>query len=308
MIHHVYANRSNIGDWLSAKAIQALLAPEPMTEHLCDEPFVAETIDRLSRATARDLIVIGGGGLFMDYFAPFWQGFRDIAQRIPFCIWGVGYCDMKREDSRPPLQLLEEIARLSQLCVVRDELTRGHLRTNAFSTAVACPAISIVPTHPPGCGVLHVDALDNVGQENFERMEETGRKVAAETGRSFHSINNLIPAGSEKALSTLLGRYQAADLVLAGRLHGCIIGLAMGRKTLAVSGDHKIESFMRAAGLGDWVLDLHEIDLLPTRLRELPSQPAAEEFIAKTRREHREIATHLKRLANQLPTRSRHRG
>ena len=41
MIHHVFANRSNIGDWLSARGIQALLGPQRVMEHLCDEPFVA---------------------------------------------------------------------------------------------------------------------------------------------------------------------------------------------------------------------------------------------------------------------------
>ena len=45
-VYHVYANRSNVGDWLSARGIQALLAPLPVTELLCDEPFVPETIER----------------------------------------------------------------------------------------------------------------------------------------------------------------------------------------------------------------------------------------------------------------------
>ena len=76
MIYHIFANRSNIGDWLSAKGIQTLLAPAEITECLCDEPFLDETFDRLSDATSRDFIVIGGGGLFMDYFVPFWDQFH----------------------------------------------------------------------------------------------------------------------------------------------------------------------------------------------------------------------------------------
>src|ERR1043165_8456109 len=106
MIHHVFANKSNIGDWLSAQGIQRLLGV-PVIEHLCDEPFVPETLEALRELKANDLIVIGGGGLFMDYFVPFWEGFREIASRVPFCIWGVGYCHIKREDSRPPPSLLE---------------------------------------------------------------------------------------------------------------------------------------------------------------------------------------------------------
>ena len=99
MIHHVFANRSNIGDWLSALGIQSLLAPHEVVEHLCDEPFVPDTLAALAETTADDLIVIGGGGLFMDYFTSFWAGLLEIAPRAPVCIWGVGYCDIKAEPS-----------------------------------------------------------------------------------------------------------------------------------------------------------------------------------------------------------------
>ena len=40
MIHHVFANKSNIGDWLSAQGIQTLLhkycGREKVLEHFCD--------------------------------------------------------------------------------------------------------------------------------------------------------------------------------------------------------------------------------------------------------------------------------
>ncbi len=91
MIYHIYANRSNIGDWLSAKGIQKLLAPLEIQECLCDEPFIEETMQCLSKAGKDDLIVIGGGGLLMDYFDSFWAAFRSVADRVPFCIWGIGY-------------------------------------------------------------------------------------------------------------------------------------------------------------------------------------------------------------------------
>src|SRR5688572_7481757 len=109
MIYHVFANRSNIGDWLSAKGIQKLLRPLEITECLCDEPFLDETFETLAMATSLDLIVIGGGGLFMDYFVPFWERFLPISKRVPFCIWGVGCCDIKHENSLPPIDLLQTV-------------------------------------------------------------------------------------------------------------------------------------------------------------------------------------------------------
>ena len=138
MIHHVFANKSNIGDWLSARGIQSLIRPHPVTEHLCDEPFVPATIEKLSAATPDDLILIGGGGLFMDYFTPFWQGLLPICRWVPTVIWGAGYCDHKRQPSQAPLELLAEIAATCRMCIVRDELSRKllgldlrHLRLNA---------------------------------------------------------------------------------------------------------------------------------------------------------------------------------
>jgi Polysaccharide pyruvyl transferase len=296
VIHHIFANRSNIGDWLSARAIQRLLGHVPVSEHLCDEPFVIETLSHLRLAGPDDFIIIGGGGLFMDYFADFWEGFRVAAKRVPFAIWGVGCCDRKRKNSRLPESLIGEIACLSRLCVVRDELTRAVLSGCVLPPPAACPTMSLVELSPPGWGVLHVDALDNVGETNYEAMEAFGKEFAAETGRSFHSINNLIPAGSEKSLAAVLARYESADLILTGRLHACIIGLAMGRKVLAVSGDHKVESFMQAAGLGEWVLDLCDAGSVPRKLRDLAGQSIPAEFIARTRTQHQQISAQLRSL------------
>src|SRR5690242_10004990 len=125
MIYHVYANRSNIGDWLSAKGIQKLLQPLPIVECLCDTPFVNETMEVLSKATNDDLIIIGGGGLIMNYFVPFWTAFRNVADRVPFVIWGVGCCDLKSEQSLPSVNLMQDIIGRSRLCIVRDELTKS---------------------------------------------------------------------------------------------------------------------------------------------------------------------------------------
>jgi polysaccharide pyruvyl transferase WcaK-like protein len=290
MIHHVFANRSNIGDWLSARAIQSLLGPREIREHLCDQPFVAQTLSEVANANSDHFILIGGGGLFMDYFEPFWQGFREVAERVSYGIWGVGYCDMKREKSRPGQKLIEEIASRARFCIVRDELTRGYLASSNLPAPVVCPTVNLVDRREVGNGVLHVDAYDNVGPEIYAEMNSIGRRFATQTGRSFRAINNLIESGSEKALARALDHYAEADIVLSGRLHGCIIGLSMGRKVVAVSGDHKVESFMSAAGLGDWVLDLNQIGELPSRLRDLRLQKAPVDFLEGMRMRNQQIA------------------
>jgi polysaccharide pyruvyl transferase WcaK-like protein len=192
--------------------------------------------------------------------------------------------------------LLEEIVKRSRLCYVRDQITREYLSSCEIPAAVGCPTMNAIEPQSTGFGVLHVDALDNVGEANYEAMEAMANEVAKKTGRGFVSINNLIPSESESALAKVLQHYRNADLILAGRLHGIIIALAMGKKVLAVSGDYKIESFMKAAGLGDWVLGLDEVDQVPRRLLELSQQPSRDEFVAETRRANESIAAKVRAL------------
>lgn len=299
MIHHVFANRSNTGDWLSALGIQSLLAPLKVSEHLCDEPFIEGTLHELKTLTPNDYIVIGGGGLFMDYFTPFWQGFQPIAERVPFCIWGVGCVDLKREETKPAASLLNEIVSHAQLCVVRDELTRGYLSTCGLPHPVPCPSI-VVLERPAGqgWGVLHAANHTAAGADVYEVMCRAARDFAEATGRTYRETNNRIQADSRKALQANLSLYEKSDIVLSSRLHGCIIGLATGRKVLAVSGDRKVESFMEAAGLSKWVLDIGELSLLPDRLRALAGQEPPDTFLEAARREHQSIAAAVRLYAS----------
>jgi hypothetical protein len=297
VIYHVYANQSNAGDWLSAHGIQSLLAPLELKNLFCDTPFAAQTLAALGNACQDDFIVIGGGGLFMDYFLPFWEEFGPIAARVPFCIWGVGCCDLKRYESRPPLQLLEDIIWRSKLCIVRDELTRSFFSECRLPPPVACPTVNAVPSAAgEGKCLLHVDHYDSVGAENYERMVAIGGQFAARTGRTYRQTNNLVSAGHNGALRKTLDLYASSDLVLTSRLHGCIIALAMGRRVLVVSGDRKVESFMEAAGLREWVCDLNEIESLPARLAQLPSQTLPLGFIQSARHENQAVAAQVRAL------------
>jgi hypothetical protein len=135
-----------------------------------------------------------------------------------------------------------------------------------------------------------VDHYNNVGVEIYERMVEIAEEFAERTGRTCRQTNNLLSTGHKGQLQKILDLYISSDLVLTSRLHGCIIALALGRRVLAVSGDHKVESFMHAAGLGEWVCDLDDVDSLPARLEKLPGQKLPVEFIVEGRRQNKLVA------------------
>lgn len=301
MIYHIYANRSNIGDWLSAKGIQKLLSPLEITECLCDVPFVEETLDRLSGATEKDLIVIGGGGLFMDYFVPFWEAFGSVAGRVPFCIWGVGCCDLKNEFSLPPKSLIEDIVNKSELCIVRDNLTRSFLENCEIPPPVQCPSVNVIDLPAQqGNDLIHAVNYTTAGADTYETMRAAALTFAENTGRVYRETNNLISKGSQKEMAQVLLRYEKSEIALSSALHGCIIGVAMGLKVLAVSGDRKIDEFMKAVGLKDWVLDISEAELIPERLQELQSQTNPASMVNDIRRKNRDVAKQILHIAGNL--------
>lgn len=297
MIYHIFANRSNAGDWLSAIGIQSLIAPWRVTECLCDTPFVAGTMAVLRRAAAEDFILIGGGGLFMDYFVPFWERFEEISMRVPFVIWGVGCCDLKARSSRPPRDLISRIIRRSRHCSVRDEMTRDWLRDCVLPSSVACPAlVAVEARNGRGGHLLHVDSYDAVGPSIYEQMVGIAKGFAAQSGLAYRQTNNLIPAGQRGALNRILGLYGSAEVVVSSRLHGCILALATGRPVIAVGADRKVDSFMGAVGLGDWVLPLERIDLLPERLSAVSRQAPAAEAIEEQRDQNRTLARRIRAM------------
>ena len=303
MIYHVFANRSNIGDWLSAKGIQKLLSPLEITECLCDSPFVEETMKILEGATENDMIVIGGGGLLMDYFIPFWEVFNSIADRVPFYIWGIGYCDLKNEYSHPPNQLIEDIINKSKYCIVRDELTRSYLTRCQLLPSVPCPSINVVePVSKMANDLLHVVNYTTAGAETYEHMCKAARAFSEDTGRVYRETNNRISKNSEKELVRTLSLYERSGIILSSALHGCIIGVAMGLKVLAVSGDRKIDSFMEAVGLKDWVLDTTKVHLVSKYLKELQAQATPLSVLENIQGKNLHIASHIKHtIAGHLP-------
>ena len=294
MIQHVFANRQNIGDWLSAAGIQSLLAPLPVRQHLCDAPYRAETLAELARLQPPDVVVIGGGGLFMDYFVPFWEGLLRMKPRVPYYIWGVGFCDSTQQPTRGPTGLLEAVVRGARRCLVRDELTRRYLAGCNLPPPVACPSLKLLTPVPRTTRrSLHVVNLHSVGPAAFTAMAACAQEFVAETSRSYDETNNQVLRDDCDELMRRLDQYRQADVVLSSGLHGCVLAVGLGRPVVAVSADRKVDAFMKLAGLADWVCPAGALARLPALLRAVNRQADTTAFVQATQMQHRAFAAQV---------------
>jgi hypothetical protein len=71
----------------------------------------------------------------------------------------------------------------------------------------------------------------------------------------------------------------------------------MGKALVAVSGDRKIDEFMAAMGLSDWVVEPEETDRVPERLASLASQEDVRDRVAQAIAENRAMAASVLALA-----------
>jgi hypothetical protein len=194
--------------------------------------------------------------------------------------------------------LLAEVAERALVCVVRDELTRDLVPTVDLPDPVPCPSVvAVAGRRRRGNDLLHPNNYDNVGEAWYERVGALLREEAEARGVRYRETSNRIEPGRVDELEANLGLYEASELVVASALHGCILGLALGCRVLALSGDHKIESFMAAAGLSEWVLDLEDGDQLAPRFAALPEQPEVSDFIAGAVAANAEVAEQVRALA-----------
>jgi polysaccharide pyruvyl transferase WcaK-like protein len=169
---------------------------------------------------------------------------------------------------------------------IRDYIHVADLASAHVAAAERCESGQAADAYNVGRGI---------GSSVREVMDAVSQAFADRTGRPFRSTNNRIPPGHAGELARVLGLYAAADLVLSSALHGCVIAVAMGRRVLAVSGDRKIEAFMQAAGLGDWVLDADPGAPVEQELTRLHEQSPADGFVRRARAANRAVADTLRR-------------
>ncbi len=125
----------------------------------------------------------------------------------------------------------------------------------------------------------------------FVPFDAVDRKVAAAVRRRMHNAEHSHELIGEQHPATVMGIIGLADVVVAMRLHGLILGAAMGRPLLALSYDRKVSSFMAQLGADEWTLPVTNPAALLDKAAQLWPQRAAVAHQIAVR------ATELKRKA-----------
>jgi len=302
----LYGNDWNIGDHLAARGIEVALGLPvralPVEGNVALSPM-------LRQLSADDAVVVGGGGLFKGSFDSFWRTLlSSLDRRVPIVVWGVGVCDVVGRDTVGDRWLHGEIARRSIACAVRDEQSADGLPGDV--QIVACPAHLAVRELFRGahrsCETLlyleHPELLEAISQRVGVRT--VGTKLAAQishlataSGRRFDAFDNRVArrrddrwlsgrvatrapgvpryirrVRNSAVLAAVSQHYLPADLIVTSRLHGAIIGFALGKPVVALSGDRKIDSYFGEVDLPEYVTaSPEELPALAESFRTQPS-------------------------------------
>jgi hypothetical protein len=234
----------------------------------------------------------------MNYFLPFWKEFERIADRVPFITWGIGCCNHKDRPTIPPVSLFESVLSKSRLNIVRDDFTKNLFQNLHLPPTNHCPAINYLqPVPTTRKAILHVVNYALI-EEGYETIRQVCLDYAKEKRCPFSETNNRV--GELDQVPGVHDLYLKSDVIVSSALHGCIIGLSLGRKVIAISGDTKIESFMNSIGLGDWVIDRKNIETLQEKLDHIEEQETPYNKLELIRNENKKIAAQIKGLIKNL--------
>ncbi|MDP5134050.1 MAG: polysaccharide pyruvyl transferase family protein [Paraglaciecola sp.] len=246
-VAYIYANKGNVGDYISFLGIRQLIDVEGL-ELFCTpvwEKQLAEYIKRIKQRNPECVLMIGGGGLLQPVFESFWQ--LVLTSKLPFVCMGIGINKMPGRGELSN-ELLKEIATKAQHIGVRDTYTHNYL-TNLSNKPVylgICPSVNYVNRYywnnePSSRSVLlhmyHPSDLRLAGAD-LQLITEVLKHVSKALNLEYQEHSNM-SSDHEKMLATV----SQARVVVSSRLHGCIMSFASGTPFLPLYCDEKIKAF-----------------------------------------------------------------
>jgi hypothetical protein len=253
-----------------------------------------DTESALGSARAGDVIVVGGGGLVKDFFAPMWEAICNAPPGVRLVVWGVGHCTNKDKPTALGEQHVRAIASRASVLFVRDPETLSTFESagaTGLLRVVGCPSILELRRWRarPKNVFLHVMHPTLLGAR-LEAWRTAAQNAARSLDLKYEEINHGL---SEKRLQQWRGwrdlrhAYGRASMILTSRLHGAIMGSAIGTPVLPVSADLKIEDYWQKTLKGGPVLPVDD-----------PSVLASVDW-AKVRAGTSEVATRVRWVLDQ---------
>lgn len=246
-IVYIYANKGNVGDYISYLGIRQIIGVEGI-ELFCSpvwEKQFAEYIKRIKQSNSECVLMIGGGGLLQPVFKNFWQ--LVLASELPFVCLGVGINKMPGRGELSD-ELLTKITSQALQMGVRDTYTHDYLVKLSGKTVYLgiCPSVNYVnrffwnsqsSTQKVLLHMFHPSDLRLAGAD-LEVITQVLKAVAKTLNLNYIEHSNM-SADHERMLTTVA----QAKVVVSSRLHGCIMSFASGTPFLPVYCDEKIQAF-----------------------------------------------------------------
>lgn len=299
-IIQIFADKSNIGDWISALSIQELLKERSslnFSEYLLANFSVMDsTIKILNTLSKHDIVIIGGGGLLHPYFAPLWKSLHKMHFKFQLHIWGIGICQQRDLlANHISGELIKEVVDRSVSFSFRDSATVSFIGLSD-DFVIGCPSMSYsllntskLETDENEDVLLHVMHPELAGANNEIWIKSMGI-MADSLGMRYCQIDNIVPVNSKKELTEMLELYERSKWIISSRLHGCILGATFNKKIIAISNDNKINAFMRDAGKSEWCFDISDFKEVQNKIYTLSKQASWLPYIRKEQEKQRNHA------------------
>ena len=209
-------------------------------------------------------VIIGGAGLLVlagGKFERFWQKVLEKCQ-IPIFIWGVG-TDRVDSLNESYKDVVEQVAKRSELVNVRDELTANAFRLKDCDIS-ACPTIAYLEDFRQRNSKLAAQDSLKVNfiyyQPQIFNEDEIKRIGSLISQRSSKAIFNSNYQYSYRGLEDVIqGFYLKSNLVVTTMLHGAITAYGLGIPYIAIGKTDKIKAFHARFGNGLIVESAEEI-------------------------------------------------
>lgn len=249
IICYISANATNAGDHASAIGVR-YLSNRQGVELYAAKAALRETfrvISAIKMKNKKAAILIGGGGLIQEWFAPFWKGL--LQYDVPFALFGVGANMLPPERNLPPNSILDGIAHRAVAIHVRDKWTQRILQRGQKNKVIVgiCPSVNYLVDKFGRCKedkrshllyVQHPVDVQMAGGDPL-MMKRIVKEVAHEFGLLYDEASQI-----KEDLDSLVKRYQRARFVISSRLHGCIFSYAFGIPFVPIACDRKTGAFI----------------------------------------------------------------